>query len=45
MDDVATTGATLNSCSRALRDVGVKTIYCITVAKALRKINEVSAGS
>lgn len=45
IDDVATTGATLNSCAGALRDAGVKTIYCLTVAKALRKKNEASAGS
>ena len=45
IDDVATTGATLNSCSKALKDVGVETVYCLTVAKALRKNNEASVGS
>ena len=45
IDEVATTGATLNSCAGALRDVGVETIYCLTVAKALRKSNEASASS
>lgn len=37
VDDVATTGATLNSCAETLRSAGVEKIYCLTVAKALRK--------
>lgn len=37
VDDVATTGATLNSCSEALRTAGVSEIFCITVAKAVKK--------
>jgi ComF family protein len=37
VDDVATTGATLNSCSEALKAAGIDKVYCITVAKALRK--------
>jgi ComF family protein len=42
VDDVATTGATLNSCAEALRAVGVSKVYCITVAKALRKDHRIS---
>lgn len=37
VDDVATTGATLNSCAEALRNAGVTEVFCITVAKALKK--------
>lgn len=37
VDDVATTGATLNSCAGALRNAGVTEVFCITVAKALKK--------
>ncbi len=33
VDDVTTTGATINSCSTALRQSGCERIYCITVAK------------
>lgn len=32
VDDVFTTGATLNSCSKALHFAGCKKIYCITIA-------------
>lgn len=45
IDDVATTGATLNSCARTLREAGAKTIYCLTVAKTLRKRGGASATS
>jgi len=45
LDDVATTGATLNSCSRALKEAGAKTIYCLTVAKTLRKRDAASVDS
>ncbi len=44
LDDVATTGATLNSCSKALKDAGAKTVLCLTVAKTLRKGNVASVG-
>lgn len=33
IDDIATTGATLNECARALKLVGAKKIYCFTVAR------------
>jgi competence protein ComFC len=33
VDDVTTTGATLNSCAKALADSGCENIYCLTVAK------------
>jgi competence protein ComFC len=32
LDDVYTTGATLNECSRVLKDRGVKQIFCLTIA-------------
>ncbi len=34
IDDVKTTGATLNECSKVLRKAGAKGIYCITFAMA-----------
>ena len=33
IDDVYTTGSTINECSRVLSEYGVKTIHCITIAK------------
>jgi competence protein ComFC len=33
IDDVTTTGSTLNECSKALRNVGAKNIYCFTLAR------------
>jgi ComF family protein len=35
VDDVLTTGATLDACSRALLEVGVRTVRALTVARAL----------
>jgi len=32
LDDIFTTGATLNECSHVLKEYGVKKIYCITIA-------------
>lgn len=34
IDDVATTGSTLESCSQALRIAGANNIYCLTLARA-----------
>ncbi len=35
MDDIATTGVTLTACSQALREAGAKTVYALTLARAL----------
>ncbi len=35
IDDVATTGATLSSCSNALLRAGAKSVYALTLARAL----------
>jgi len=35
VDDIATTGATLESCARTLREAGARDIYALTLARAL----------
>jgi predicted amidophosphoribosyltransferase len=35
VDDVTTSGATLNACAQVLRLAGAKEIYCLTLARAL----------
>jgi ComF family protein len=40
LDDVTTTGATLNSASLSLLDAGAKKIYAITFAKALQRYGD-----
>jgi ComF family protein len=35
LDDVMTTGATLDACSRALRDAGAKSVLGLTIARAV----------
>jgi predicted amidophosphoribosyltransferase len=35
MDDVATTGSTIQSCANALLSAGAREVYAITVARAL----------
>jgi ComF family protein len=35
VDDVATSGATLNACAKALMNGGAATVYCFTLARAV----------
>jgi predicted amidophosphoribosyltransferase len=35
VDDVMTTGATLDACSRALHDAGVTDVYVLTLARTV----------
>jgi competence protein ComFC len=35
MDDVATTGATLSACAAALMDAGARSVYALSLARAL----------
>jgi competence protein ComFC len=36
VDDVATTGATLNACAKALKASGAICVYGLTIARAIR---------
>lgn len=38
LDDVVTTGATLETCARTLRRKGVRRVYAITIARAVKQI-------
>ena len=37
VDDVTTTGSTIDACAQALRDVGVSAVYGLTLARAVIK--------
>jgi len=45
VDDVFTTGATLDACSRALRRAGAARVVCLTVARALPQMATPEVGS
>jgi ComF family protein len=42
IDDVTTTGATLDVAASALRKVGAKRVYCLTVARSLARRSEIA---
>jgi predicted amidophosphoribosyltransferase len=39
LDDVMTTGATLDACSRALREAGAKSVLGLKIARAVRQVS------
>ena len=41
VDDIYTTGATLNACAKVLRDAGAKEIFTITLARAIVKKDKI----
>ncbi len=45
LDDVMTSGATLDACSRALREAGAKSVVGLTIARAVRLAIPVREGS
>lgn len=45
LDDVMTTGATLDACARALREAGARTIAGLTIARAIRSASPVTGDS
>jgi predicted amidophosphoribosyltransferase len=38
VDDVVTTGATLNACARPLLDAGAKEVRALTAARAMARV-------
>lgn len=39
VDDIATTGSTLNECATALKQAGAERIYCYTIARTASQLN------
>lgn len=37
VDDIMTTGSTLSECAKVLKSAGAKTVYCLTLARSVRK--------
>lgn len=40
IDDIYTTGATVNECSKVLKDAGVKNVYSLTLTRAFEERND-----
>ncbi|MFC1892133.1 ComF family protein, partial [Thermodesulfobacteriota bacterium] len=36
IDDVATTGSTVNECARVLKKAGVEKVYCLVLARTVK---------
>lgn len=43
VDDVTTSGATLEACASALLEAGAKAVYCLTLARAIANDNKISS--
>jgi len=37
VDDILTTGSTVNHCAKALKEAGASKVYAISIAKTLRR--------
>ena len=40
VDDVATTGSTIDACSQSLLDAGAKSVFGLTLARALKQTDD-----
>jgi predicted amidophosphoribosyltransferase len=37
VDDIITTGSTINHCAKALKEAGTSEVYALSIAKTLKK--------